>query len=432
MAVNIKWDITYKCNLNCAHCLNGDFLGDIDQELNLAEIKDIVHSIKDEIDINYISLLGGEPTTRKDFMDICSFFEDEKIYFTFNTNSLLLDEEKCIKLSNFKYLKGIVFSIEGPNEYLNDKIRGKKVFNIINNRIKMFNKYKNINKSNVEITCNTVLTRENKKYMNEMIDFCIDNNVDCFGILLLIDRGNARGKQLGLSNDDIIEVSKNIAEKYRYVKDRLTIMPKYVRPLMKDYIGLVYGLDFPESEHFCGAGITFMYIDNKGNCYPCDEFKTESKLSNIKDSEFKQCWCSEKFSEPFKIMESSDYKTLKLCSDCKYFLNTCFPCPKSNFSDAYLECDYYLKNMIISLINDIKVKGPHFRVSEFENGFCTLINTTNLETIQLNEMSNKLFFDIVGKNLDFSYYEDKGVNKFQILDFIEFLKNKGFISYEKQ
>lgn len=163
MAVNIKWDITYKCNLNCAHCLNGDFLGDIDQELNLAEIKDIVHSIKDEIDINYISLLGGEPTTRKDFMDICSFFEDEKIYFTFNTNALLLDEEKCIKLSNFKYLKGIVFSIEGPNEYLNDKIRGKKVFNIINNRIKMFNKYKNINKSNAKITCNTVLTRRKQK-----------------------------------------------------------------------------------------------------------------------------------------------------------------------------------------------------------------------------------------------------------------------------
>lgn len=25
MGVTIKWDITYKCNLNCNHCINGKY-----------------------------------------------------------------------------------------------------------------------------------------------------------------------------------------------------------------------------------------------------------------------------------------------------------------------------------------------------------------------------------------------------------------------
>ena len=46
MGLTIKWDSTYMCNLNCKHCINGDYLGDISIELNYEEFENIIKDIK--------------------------------------------------------------------------------------------------------------------------------------------------------------------------------------------------------------------------------------------------------------------------------------------------------------------------------------------------------------------------------------------------
>lgn len=46
MGFILKWDITYKCNLHCAHCINGNFLGKTENELSLEEVKNIIRNYK--------------------------------------------------------------------------------------------------------------------------------------------------------------------------------------------------------------------------------------------------------------------------------------------------------------------------------------------------------------------------------------------------
>jgi len=115
MGISIKWDCTYKCNLNCKHCINRKFLGDIANELTAYEFEEIIKNIESTYKIDYIHILGGEPTTRKDFVDICKILEKYSIKFGFNTNSLLMNENLISKLLSNKYLDNIVFSIEGDN-----------------------------------------------------------------------------------------------------------------------------------------------------------------------------------------------------------------------------------------------------------------------------------------------------------------------------
>ena len=43
--LSIKWDITYKCNLMCGHCINGDYLSKNDKELNLQDMIDVIEKI---------------------------------------------------------------------------------------------------------------------------------------------------------------------------------------------------------------------------------------------------------------------------------------------------------------------------------------------------------------------------------------------------
>ena len=87
MNINVKWDITYKCNLNCAHCVNGDLLGKIENELNTVQDKRIIEKLK-KAGVTYVHILGGEPTARADFLEITRKFEEEGLEFGFNTTGI--------------------------------------------------------------------------------------------------------------------------------------------------------------------------------------------------------------------------------------------------------------------------------------------------------------------------------------------------------
>ena len=103
MGIVIKWDITYKCNLFCEHCINGNFLEKKPNELTFKEAVRIIDNISSYIDIDRIHFLGGEPLTRKDFIDILEYLDSKQIKFGFNTNGLLFagkNMERICSLSN--------------------------------------------------------------------------------------------------------------------------------------------------------------------------------------------------------------------------------------------------------------------------------------------------------------------------------------------
>jgi len=70
--VNIDYDVTYRCNLNCRHCYCNLPAGDREakeKELPLNEIERILTEARD-LGALWILLTGGEPLLRPDFKDI--------------------------------------------------------------------------------------------------------------------------------------------------------------------------------------------------------------------------------------------------------------------------------------------------------------------------------------------------------------------------
>lgn len=326
MGLNIKWDITYKCNLNCEHCINGDLLNQNENEINLTDVKSIIEKIGSS-SIDYIHLLGGEPTARKDIVEIGEFFNKENIKFGFNTNGLNIMTEKISPILLNHSLHNIIFSIEGPNQEINDRIRGKNVFDIVTKNIKNTVKLKNENNlNNCKISINTVVSKDNYDYIIDMIDFCIDLGVDELNLLQIIPDGNAKDKDILLSDDEELNLVKLIAIKYESVKDKLIINPKFTMPIAVDYCREVLGLDYPEWVHSCGAGSEFMFLDNKGNLSPCDRFKDISD-SNLLSKDFYTIWERPDFSKPFEMTEGHEfYKNLNPCSNCHHLRTNCYPC----------------------------------------------------------------------------------------------------------
>lgn len=334
MGLSLKWDITYKCNLFCKHCINASLLSNKVKELETEEVQAIIDKVSSSVKIDYIHFLGGEPTTRNDLGEIFNYLEKKDIDFGFNTNCINFNLNKYGEVLKNKNLRNIIVSLEGPNSKVNDVIRGKNVFNRIIKNLQEIIKFKKENNlKQFNITVNTVVSKANYDYIIDMVDFCIDLGVDELDLLQLIKQGNAESSNDCLTVEEEVVLVERIAKKYKEVMNKIKITPKFVRPIAKDYCEKVLKLPFPEVFHTCGAGTNFAFLNNLGYIYPCDRYLYNkiggqtSEKNNINKKEFFDIWSNEEFEEAFATTESKEYETNMVpCNKCKYFKNKCYPC----------------------------------------------------------------------------------------------------------
>ncbi len=333
--MNIKWDITYKCNLNCSHCVNGNLLGNIKDELDINEIRCIIEKLSKLNIVDYVHLLGGEPTARKDFLEIFKAFSDNKLCFGFNTNGIAINNNIINNLVENNYLTNVVFSLEGHTAKVNDSVRGKNVFEITTKNLKALIKAKKEHKRDgLRITINTVFSKKNKDYLNDMLDFCLNLGVDEFVLLQYLTEGSAKKDNAGVSFMDELEAVRVIANRYEELKERLNIVPRFVFPTAKLYVEKVLKKEFPKVKHMCGAGTSFAFLNNEGSLFPCDRY-TESILSsynkddiNLARGDFWGIFSQAGYEIPYQLTEGKySYLNMQPCNVCPFLKKDCYPCP---------------------------------------------------------------------------------------------------------
>lgn len=97
--VDCHWDVTHRCNLACRHC----YLPQREREKGLDTRQAI--SIMDELCAGgclYLTLSGGEPFTREDFLDIYSAAREKGFLITLFTNGTLITEDAAMRLERQK------------------------------------------------------------------------------------------------------------------------------------------------------------------------------------------------------------------------------------------------------------------------------------------------------------------------------------------
>lgn len=195
-----------------------------------------------------------------------------------------------------------------------------------------------------------MVSKENYTYIMDMIDLCIELGVDEISLLELVVEGNAKDKDIQITDEEELILVRNIAEKYNEVKDKIRIKPKFTMPIANDYCKEVLNLDYPNYEHGCGAGSNFAFINNKGELYPCDRLKNididKSKLGLLNNS-FYSIWSEDGFEQAFELTMGDDYyKKYYPCNKCKHLRKSCVPCFVNGLNDSthYVsKCEKYFK-----------------------------------------------------------------------------------------
>lgn len=131
----LQWHITERCNLRCSHCYQAGYSGN---ELGFEGLLNILEQFKGLLDSwscrakkpvrGHITVTGGEPFLRDDFLDLLEIFSAHRKEFSFAvlTNGSHIDVKIAHLLKSLD--TGFVqVSIEGRQE-THDRIRGEGSF----------------------------------------------------------------------------------------------------------------------------------------------------------------------------------------------------------------------------------------------------------------------------------------------------------------
>src|SRR5213594_1146538 len=122
-AYSVSWNVTQRCNLECAHCYMSAFGGaDTRGELTTAECRRVMDEIA-QINPNvFLILTGGEPLLRRDIWDLAAYAAERRFTTVLGTNGVLLREREA-KLMRAHGVLGASISLDSTDRSRHDAFR---------------------------------------------------------------------------------------------------------------------------------------------------------------------------------------------------------------------------------------------------------------------------------------------------------------------
>lgn len=268
--VNVTWEITLKCNLQCVHCLS-DSGKEQKKELNHNECLRLIDHLS-VLKVFQVNIGGGEPFFRHGFMDLLRFSHKKGLVTCVSTNGTLIDRSLAKDLSSLEMLY-LQVSLDGASQDINDFIRGEGSYK------KILHALDCLAKEDVRFSVNTVLTKTNFSQLNSLRKLATE-----YGAELRVSRfrPSGRGKEsmayLGPTKDQLESFAEwlDINSLVRTGDSFFCLTSEKRRRK---------GLDM------CGAAKMTCCISPTGDVFPCAFLQEPPFLTgNIRERLFKYLW----------------------------------------------------------------------------------------------------------------------------------------------
>lgn len=167
--IDVQWEITKKCNLNCVHCIANAMITKPEETYN--EVKKIANKLL-ALNPTSLTITGGEPMILNYFWKI-----SEYIRKNYSGKLILMSNGTMINSENASAIAQIYdevsISVDGIDESSCSLMRGKGVFHRVIDSVR-FLKQSGMKK----ISLSMVLTTENRKYKEKFYMLCDELQVE--------------------------------------------------------------------------------------------------------------------------------------------------------------------------------------------------------------------------------------------------------------
>ena len=257
-------ELTEKCNNRCHYCYNVWKLDRTEKssgDLTTEQWKFLIDKLHRETGCTHISISGGEPTIREDFMEILSHIHSFQIESILITNGSNLSREFIIKCME-RGVRTFELPLLGPTRELHNEIAGNDCWD------KIIEGIVDIRSSGGRPVVVFVATNKNLPYFEETLKLAIALETDC----MMLNRFNPGGEGLRHieellpdvpSFEKAMEIANRYAREYRYaIASSIPVQPCLINLTLYPYVRV----------GFCVAGTENGYftIGPDGKIRPCN------------------------------------------------------------------------------------------------------------------------------------------------------------------
>lgn len=255
-------ELTHRCPLQCPYCSNPIELERASSELTTEEWKKVLSELA-EIGVLQIHFSGGEPTARKDIVELVQHANDVGLYTNLITSAVLLSRDKLEALADAG-LCHVQISFQGNEPVIADRVAGLK-----DSHRKKLEVARWTRELDLPLTVNAVMHRQNLHQLPDIIQMAVDLDADRLEVANVQYYGWALKNRAALmpTPEQIEETSRLVEDAQERLKGILAI--DYVVP---DYYAL------RPKKCMGGWGRQFFNISPSGKILPCHAAETITGL----------------------------------------------------------------------------------------------------------------------------------------------------------
>lgn len=255
-------EVTHRCPLQCPYCSNPVHLDRSRGELTTDEWTRVLSELA-EIGVLQVHFSGGEPTARKDIVELIRHASDVGLYTNLITSAVLLTRDKLDALAEAG-LCHVQISFQGNEPQVADRVAGFK-----NAHAKKIEVARWTRELDLPLTVNAVMHRQNLHQLADIIAMAEDLDADRLEVANVQYYGWALKNRAALmpTLEQIDETSRIVDDARARLKGKLEI--DYVVP---DYYAL------RPKKCMGGWGRQFFNISPTGKVLPCHAAETITGL----------------------------------------------------------------------------------------------------------------------------------------------------------
>ncbi|ABD86453.1 pyrroloquinoline quinone biosynthesis protein PqqE [Rhodopseudomonas palustris] len=255
-------ELTHRCPLQCPYCSNPVELERSRGELTTQEWKSVLSELA-EIGVLQIHLSGGEPTARKDLVELVRHATDVGLYSNLITSAVLLSRDKLKALADAG-LCHVQISFQGNEPAVADRVAG-----FAHAHAKKLEVARWTRELDLPLTVNAVMHRQNLDQLADIIAMAVDLDADRLEVANVQYYGWALKNRAALMPtlqqlEDTTRIVEDARARLKGILEIDYVMPDYYALRPKKCMG--------------GWGRQFFNISPTGKVLPCHAAETITGL----------------------------------------------------------------------------------------------------------------------------------------------------------
>ena len=261
----ISWNLTRRCNLECAHCYlpSADKLTGGAEELSTQECFRVIDQIAQVVVNPMLILTGGEPLLRPDIFEIAHYASRKNMTVVVGTNGMGMTERLAHRLME-SGVQGVGVSLDSLNPSFHDSFRG--VPGAWERTVKGLEA---LNRVGLPFIIQTTVLKGNYHEMPEIADFSYRSGARVFNIYFLVCTGRGQGLT-DITPEQYEEMLKKIVDMEIGYRGKMLVRAKcapHFHRVLYEREGLSETLK--ARGRGCPAGESYCRITPEGLVTPC-------------------------------------------------------------------------------------------------------------------------------------------------------------------